>query len=181
MRKTEMIQTEYQETVERMIRTERIDKTNAVFEKTEGGFLKLTFQGQEYPRIKVLRLFPFTDPDRYLSVRDPKNKDREIGLIEKITDLDEATAEEIRRQLNLYYFTPVITKVINIKSEYGYAYFHVITDRGECRFTINMGANAVVRLSDRRLIITDLDDNRFEIRDVLALSQKEQRKLDLFL
>ena len=63
----------------------------------------------------------------------------------------------------------------------GYAYFHVMTDRGECRFTINMGSNAVVRLSDSRLLITDLDENRFEIRDVFALTQKEQRKLDLFL
>ena len=44
-----------------------------------------------------------------------------------------------------------------------------------------MGSNAVVRLSDCRLLITDLDENRFEIRDVFALSQKEQRKLDLFL
>ena len=68
-----------------------------------------------------------------------------------------------------------------IKDEYGYAYFHVMTDRGECRFTINMGSNAVVRLSDSRLLITDSDENRFEIRDVFALTQKEQRKLDLFL
>jgi len=33
-----------------------------------------------------------------------------------------------------------------------------MTDRGECRFTINMGSNAVVRLSDCRLLITDLDE-----------------------
>lgn len=39
----------------------------------------------------------------------------------------------------------------------------------------------VVRLTDTRLLITDLDENRFEIPDVLQLSQKEQRKLDLFL
>ena len=181
MRKTENVQTEYKEAVDQMIHTEMIDKTNAKFEKTEGGFLKLSFQGKDYPRVKVLRLFPFTDPDRYISVRDPKNKDREIGVIGKISDLDEKTAEEVKKQLDLYYFTPIIKKVINIKSEYGYAYFHVVTDCGECRFTINMGGNAVVRLSDRRLIITDLDDNRFEIRDVLALTQKEQRKLDLFL
>ena len=80
-----------------------------------------------------------------------------------------------------YLFLTVFQKILDIKDEYGYAYFHVMTDRGECRFTINMGRNAVVRLSDCRLLITDLDENRFEIRDVFALSQKEQRKLDLFL
>lgn len=87
----------------------------------------------------------------------------------------------LEEQLKLHYFTPVIQKVLDIKDEYGYAYFHVMTDRGECRFTINMGGNAVVRLTDTRLLITDLDENRFEIPDVLQLSQKEQRKLDLFL
>ena len=56
-----------------------------------------------------------------------------------------------------------------------------MTDKGECRFAINMGSNAVSKLSDTRLIIVDVDENRFEIRDVDALSQKEKRMLDLFL
>ena len=81
----------------------------------------------------------------------------------------------------LNYFTPVIQKIYNIKDEYGYAYFHVLTDKGECKFATNMASNAVTKLSDSRLIIMDLDENRFEIRDVNALTQKERRKLDLFL
>jgi hypothetical protein len=44
-----------------------------------------------------------------------------------------------------------------------------------------MGSNAVSKLSDTRLIIMDVDENRFEIRDVEALSQKERRMLDMFL
>ena len=44
-----------------------------------------------------------------------------------------------------------------------------------------MASNAVTKLSDNRLIIMDLDENRFEIRDVNALTMKEKRKLDLFL
>ena len=57
----------------------------------------------------------------------------------------------------------------------------MLTDKGECRFAINMGSNAVTKLSDTRLIILDVDENRFEIRDVEKLSQKEKRMLDLFL
>lgn len=44
-----------------------------------------------------------------------------------------------------------------------------------------MGSNAVSKLSNTRLIIMDVDENRFEIRDVEALSQKERRMLDMFL
>lgn len=156
-----------------------LDKTNARFEKTQGGFIALNYKGVQYERVKIIRLFPFTDPDRFISVRDENEK--EIGVIEDLANLSEDTTSLLKEQLELYYFTPVITKIIGIKDEHGYAYFHVLTDRGECRFTINMGANAVAKLTETRLLITDLDGNRFEIPDVLSLSVKEQRKLDLFL
>jgi len=39
----------------------------------------------------------------------------------------------------------------------------------------------VVNLSDTRLMITDLDKNRFEIPDIGALTPIELKKLDLFL
>ena len=95
--------------------------------------------------------------------------------------MPEKTQELLSRQLDLCYFTPVISKIFKIKDKYGYAYFHVMTDKGECKFAINMGSNAVTKLSDTRLIIMDVDENRFEIRDVDRLTQKERRMLDLFL
>jgi len=149
------------------------------FEKTEGGFVAMTLAGTFYKRVKPIRLFPFTDPGKYIAIHD--EKDAEIGVIEDFTQLPQEQDALLQEQLELYYFTPVINKIISIKDEYGYAYFHVVTNRGECKFAINMGGNAVSKISDNRLIITDLDGNRFEIADVLALTVKEQRKLDLFL
>ncbi len=167
--------------VEDMVSLNYLDRDNAVFERTKGGFLRLIYDGMTWDRVQVVRLFPFTDPDRFISIRTVEERSHEIGVIEDLKALDKDTADMLLEQLKLHYFTPVIQKIIDIKDEYGYAYFHVMTDRGECRFTINMGGNAVARLSESRMIITDLDDNRFEIRDVFALTQKEQRKLDLFL
>ena len=151
------------------------------FERTNGGFVNLIKDGILFERVKVVRLFPFTDADKFISIRENSAKAKEIGIIEDLGALDENTQEILREQLRLNYFTPVIEKIYNIKDEYGYAYFHVLTDKGECKFAINMASNAVTKLSDSRLIIMDLDENRFEIRDVNALTQKERRKLDLFL
>lgn len=170
-----------EEEVKEMTSLHYLNKGNAVFERTEGGFLRLTYGGRTWDRVQVIRLFPFTEPDRFISIRTVEERSHEIGVIARLQDVDKETRTMLLEQLNLHYFTPVIEKILDIKDEYGYAYFHVMTDRGECRFTINMGGNAVVRLSDSRLLITDLDENRFEIRDVFALTQKEQRKLDLFL
>ncbi len=167
--------------VEEMTALRYLTKENAVFARTEGGFISLEFDGKKWERVQVIRLFPFTEPDQFISIRTVEERAKEIGVIEDMKKVSKETRKMLEEQLKLHYFTPVIQKVLDIKDEYGYAYFHVMTDRGECRFTINMGGNAVVRLTDTRLLITDLDENRFEIPDVLQLSQKEQRKLDLFL
>lgn len=167
--------------VEEMTALRYLTKENAVFARTEGGFISLEFDGKKWERVQVIRLFPFTEPDQFISIRTVEERSKEIGVIEDMKKVSKETRKMLEEQLKLHYFTPVIKKVLDIKDEYGYAYFHVMTDRGECRFTINMGGNAVVRLTDTRLLITDLDENRFEIPDVLQLSQKEQRKLDLFL
>ncbi len=167
--------------VEEMTQLRYLDKTNATFRRTPGGFVSLETQGQTWDRVQVVRLFPFTDPESFISIRTMEERSKEIGVIKNLSDVTKETRQMLDEQLNLRYFTPLIQKILDIKDEYGYAYFHVMTDRGECRFTINMGSNAVVRLTDSRLLITDLDENRFEIADVYKLSQKEQRKLDLFL
>ncbi len=151
------------------------------FERTPGGFADLFCKGKLYKSIKVVRLFPFTDADKYISIREGDERAREIGIIEDLAAMPEETQKILREQLALNYFTPVIKKIYSIKDEYGYAYFHVLTDKGECRFAINMASNAVTKLSDDRLIISDLDENRFEIRDVNELTMKERKRLDLFL
>lgn len=167
--------------VEEMTALRYLTKKNAVFQRTEGGFVSLEYDGKKWDRVQVIRLFPFTEPDQFISIRTVEERSKEIGVIADMKQVSKDTRKMLEQQLNLHYFTPVIQKIMDIKDEYGYAYFHVMTDRGECRFTINMGGNAVVRLTDSRLLITDLDENRFEIPDVFRLTQKEQRKLDLFL
>lgn len=172
---------EMEQEVEEMTALRYLTKENATFQRTAGGFVSLEYDGKSWDRVQVIRLFPFTEPDKFISIRTVEERSKEIGVIADWKQVTKETRKMLEEQLNLHYFTPVIKKIIDIKDEYGYAYFHVMTDRGECRFTINMGGNAVVRLTDSRLIITDLDENRFEIPDVFLLSQKEQRKLDLFL
>lgn len=167
--------------VEEMTVLRYLTEQNAKFARTKGGFVSLTMDGKTWDRVQVIRLFPFTEPDKFISIRTVEERSKEIGVIADLKQVNKETRRMLTEQLNLHYFTPIIRKIIDIKDEYGYAYFHVMTDRGECKFTINMGGNAVVRLSDTRLLIMDLDENRFEIPDVLQLTVKEQRKLDLFL
>ncbi|MBR6627647.1 MAG: DUF1854 domain-containing protein [Lachnospiraceae bacterium] len=169
-----------QETDE-MLRIRYLNKDNAVFKKTEGGFLSLKTEGEYYPRVQIVRMFPFMNTTELLSVRTTDERSKEIGIVEKLIDVTEETASLLEEQMNMHYFTPVITRILNIKDEYGYAYFHVETNHGPCRFTIQMGGNAVVHLSETRILIMDIDENRFEIPDIMKLTAGERKKLDLFL
>ncbi len=166
---------------EEMLKMRFLDKKNSEFKATGGGFVSLKIGDEEYSRVQVVRMFPFTDPDHYISIRTSDENSKEIGIIKDLGDVPKETRELLVAQMNMRYFTPVITKIINIKDEYGYAYFDVVTDRGECRFTINMGGSSVVHLSENRILISDVDENRFEIPDVMKLSAGERKKLDLFL
>lgn len=166
---------------EEMLKMNFLDTSNAVFTKTKGGFVSLKNGDNEYPRVHVVRMFPFTEPDQYISIRTTEENSKEIGIIKDLKAMPKDIREMLVEQMNMRYFTPVIKKVISVKDEYGYAYFDVVTDRGPCRFTINNGGNTVVHLTDTRILISDIDENRFEIPDIMKLSTAERKKLDMFL
>lgn len=166
---------------EEMLRVKYLTDENAVFSRTDGGFVSLTTEGETYSRISVVRMFPFTDKNEYISVRTVDEKSKEIGIIRDITKMTKETQKMLTEQLNMRYFTPIITKIIKIKDEYGYSYWDVLTDHGAIRFTMQMGSNAITHLSDTRILIVDIDENRFEIPDINQLSFTERKKLDLFL
>ncbi len=158
-----------------------INADNAVFSRTDGGFVALKFEDKEFKRIGVYLTFALSDPESCTSIREADEKAKEIGVIKKLSDMKPEQAEMIGEQIKLRYFMPVITKVIDVKDEYGYAYWNVETTFGSCRFTTGMGGDSVVSLSDARILITDIDGNRYEITDFYKLSAAEKKKLDIFI
>ncbi len=166
---------------EELLEMRFLTRENTRFSRTEGGFLSMKTGDKEYSRVGVYLTFPLTDPEEFISIREADEKAKEIGMIEKLSQLERKQQEMIREQIRLRYFMPVITKVLDIKDEYGYAYWHAVTNFGVCRFTTQMSGEAVVALSDSRLLVTDIDGNRYEIPDFYKLSVLERKKLDLFI
>ncbi len=174
--------TRMEEQSEDLLQLRLVNKENARFTRTPGGFVALEYDGRSYDRVGIYRTFPFTDPEHYISIRESDEKAREIGVIKDLrADITTEEAEILTEQMELRYFTPVILRIHDIKEEYGYAYFHVTTDFGECKFTTQMSSGSVVHLSEERILITDLDGNRYEVPDVNRLPAGELKKLDLFI
>lgn len=154
---------------------------NAEFTRTPGGFFALKTGDKEYARVGVYLTFPLTNPEEFISIRETDEKAKEIGLIESMDKFPREQQEMLREQIKLRYFMPVITKILDVKDEYGYAYWNVVTTFGACRFTTQLSGDVVIHLSDSRLLVTDIDGNRYEIPDFYQLGVMERKKLDLFI
>jgi hypothetical protein len=167
--------------LEEKIKMRWLKQEDCSFTRTNGGFVRLDFRGTVYQRVAVHRCFPFSAPDEYISIRESDESSKEIGLILNLDDWDKDTQAMLREQLELRYFSPKITQIKRVREEYGYAYWDVGTDRGDCRFVVRMGSGTVIHVGSGRYIVTDIDGNRFEIPNIKNLSPQEMKKLDMFI
>jgi len=134
---------------------------------------------QDLGRVYFHRMFPFETPDEFISVL---NKDgKEYGIIRRISDFSGEDADIIREAMAKKYLCPEITKIISIKEQLGYSYWEVETDMGRMSFSMQDTYRNIARISDTRLILTDVDGNRYSIKDVLALDRKSYRRIELYL
>jgi len=141
-----------------------------------GGVLRLTVaDDRSYCLVRGYRAFPISDPDHYYGVTDGAGKD--IGVIVNPAHLDDASRHAIQDELEKRYFVPVVIDVIGIKEEYGSILWDVETDRGTKRYVVRSLRDNLVELPDRRLLITDIEGNRFEVSDLRSLDSKSQEVL----
>lgn len=156
-----------------------LTEENAQFRCTGGRMLAVTIDGKEHDAVYVHRSFPHTHKRLFLSIRTSDNK--ELGMIRSLDDLSPETAQLIEEQADIRYFAPEILKVIHIREEFGYSYWEAETNAGVCRFTVRSGGGHVKSVTDTRLLITDVDGNRFVIPDLEQLSEKEYRMVEMCL
>ena len=77
-----------------------------------------------------------------------------------------------REELDRRYLTALIGRVTSIRNEFGTSYWDVETDRGQREFVVQNVAENAQWLGDHRLLIVDVDGNRFEIADLTALDKR---------
>ena len=69
-------------------------------------------------------------------------------------------------QLERRYFTPKVEKVLSVKEEYGMVTWEVQTNRGTHQFIVRNIRDNTFPLGPNRLLMIDVDGNRFEFGNV---------------
>jgi hypothetical protein len=141
-----------------------------------GATLRLTIEDdRSFLKVGVLRAFPLSDRNRFFSVRD--DGENEVGLIVNPTDLSAENQNLIDEDLQRRYFVPSVKKIVSAKERFGTVDWTVETDRGVCHFTTQNLRENVQRPAPGRIILNDVDGNRYDIRNLDELSRESQELL----
>ncbi len=152
---------------------------NSEFYLTEGKLLGLKVEGEDLGRVFLLRMFPYSAGNDFLSVRG--NEMVEQGIVQNMEAYPREQVQLMRDELARRYFEPTITEVKNIKEEFGYLYWDVVTTSGERSFAMFDLNNNLNSLGGNSCMLTDVDGSRYRIEDVSKMSAKVLRFLEIWL
>jgi len=157
-----------------------LDPQKARFYVKNDNFLCLEYDGEVYENIKLHRAMPHKLPDDYFSVQDVESK--ELFFIHSLYELSDEQAKLLARELSKRYYNPKIFSITTLTSKLGYLYFTVLTDSGEKSFVLRDATRNIIRIDDgARILIMDVDGNRYQIDDVARLPHADFKKLEPYL
>ena len=154
------------------------------FYKAPGGFTGLRHGEKDYSRVSLRRALPMGNPLEYISVADNENK--EIGMLRAIQELSGEQLSIVTDELNCRYYCPEIADVRSVKDKLGYVYMELVLHgtggRKPEKSCAVKDVNKNIRLlDDDRLLIFDVEGNRYLIRSLEALSPKTRKRLEPYL
>src|SRR5258708_22840163 len=93
-----------------------------------------------------------------------------MGEAPRVGDTDSRNI--VRENLDRRYLTSEIQRIHLARREAGAYYFDADTSRGRREFVVQETPEAIRWLGDHRLLLVDVDGNRFEAHDIRALDRK---------
>lgn len=157
-----------------------LDPRRARFFIENRDFLSLEYDGEIYHNVKLHRAMPFKLPDDYISVQDMDSK--ELFLIRSLYEFSNEQALLMSHHLKKRYYTPKILQLLAIKEKLGYLYFDIVTEAGPKCFALRDATHNIRRIDDgKRIVILDVDGNRYEIEDVSRMPAADFRRIEPYL
>jgi len=127
----------------------------------------------------VQAAFPLSNPGKMVMLRDAEGK--EIGLLDDAAKLEPHSRRLLFEALERSYFMPRIEHIEDIAEQLNVLTWRVVTDRGPRTFQVRHARKSIRRLGRWRLVIRDVDGNRYEIPDWRRLAHRAHRLIEEFL
>ena len=147
-----------------------LDLSRLHLESAPDDTLRAVIEGDRCGRnVQVLRSFPLSTPDEYIVLRDGAGK--ELGVIERLSDVDEIRRALLQKALDKQYFLPRILKINSLYERFGSAIWDVETDRGPIKINSKSIIDSLAEIGKGRYLLRDTEENRYEIREVEKMDE----------
>jgi len=143
------------------------------------GTLRVTTGSRVFNRARIRLGRPLYHPHAFASIMNEKGK--ELGLIFRLDHLPPASKKVLSESLVGYDLTCRILRVVSLTHQFGAAFWEVDTNKGRREFVIRGTTEHIRWLTDDRMLITDVNGTRFEIRSLEGLDKKSQDQIHLLL
>jgi len=115
-----------------------------------------------------------------LAAETPHHHEEELGILRSLGELSAEGQDLLASEIEKAYFVPHITRIVSIEEAFGIQRWEVVTDRGPRSFELTERSH-IRPFDNARLVIKDVDGNRYLIEDSRVLDRRSQQWLDLQL
>ncbi|SDS28595.1 protein of unknown function [Paenibacillaceae bacterium GAS479] len=139
------------------------------------GYLKAVLDGEQMGRVKLVRCFPYSMPDRLISIRTA-DTGKELLLLPSLDHLQEESRSAAMLELEREYMIPRIERILSIRKKGPEWIWSVDTDYGPSTLHMSILHEGIHELADGRWIVTDDDGRRFELSNVDRMDKQSREQ-----
>ncbi len=131
------------------------------------------FSGEKFTDLEPRRLFPVSGLSQYITFLDENGEEQFI--LRNIENMEESQRKLLLDCLEEYYRIPKITRLISRSEKHKIWLWNVETDKGEYTFEIINHIQSMRMFYDKRILIKDGNDNRYEIPNIYEMDKRSQK------
>ena len=150
----------------------------AIKSNTDGSLIAVDDSGQEFANVVPLRLFPLSEPDRWIALLG--NDGREIAVLSDPQEMDELSRKLLEAELGRREFVPIVKQILWVSGNSEPCSWRVDTDRGRTEFVLNSDDD-IRRLGRSSVLIVDSHGIRYLIPDRHALDPYSRRIVEWYV
>lgn len=164
-----------------------LDHQKVSFRRDEtSGAVTLTVDDEKsYRRVYALRVFPQSEPQRFIQLFEGRldgARGELIGIIRELSDLSKENQKWVEHCLRSSYLIPEITRVLEVREKRSWSHWSVETELGACQFVVTEPVqNVRLYASTNRVQIKDVQGNRYDIADYSSLEAQSRKILERFV
>jgi hypothetical protein len=131
----------------------------------------------------VVRTFPASHPNEYLSVRgwNDQGDEVELGVIRDLAQWPKDQQIAIERTLRKRYLLRKIHRVYKVDLRHGFLECHVETEAGQQMILLRWSASQAIDYGEDGKLLIDTEENRYLVPSVSQLPEADRERFEQYI